>query len=254
MNSSVKRVLIGLFAIIFTLTVSAIVFVTITIASERTEVEKYERIYNETKSNVDLINLFYALSKTENSEYNNEKIHYTKMLIEKATLQDIKNSDFSKMYSESDFLEKEPKEFFKLFYFLYIIEAQDFDLLADEFAYYYMQGDDMHSVQVLIMQQYGITKNEEIPNALIVGYETVYKLTTDEAVKIACTTNIDAIKKIVAETNGSFVEESTEPVTETTIQSETSTTDVESTTQVVDSTTEIDSTTQANSSSATEVA
>ena len=89
---------------------------------------KYENIYEETKEEVDLINLVYVLQYTDDDK----KLHYLKELIDKVTYEGVQNSLYRDFYNES-FSEQSPRDVFVLLYMVNLLDAGEYDLFSQEF-------------------------------------------------------------------------------------------------------------------------
>lgn len=175
--------------------------------SSQIHIALLEQKYKKSNSEVDLINLFYKL---QNTNENDKKIYYTKILIDKITFEGVQNSDFKELYNES-FADESPKDVIILFYFENLLDAKKYSLIPEEFPLYCIQMQKFGYLDMFLMKRYGKTGDENIPLALISGYENLYKSTDDSWTKETCLVHIDSIKLIVDETQSAKNNQETVP-------------------------------------------
>lgn len=153
---------------------------------------KYENIYEETKEEVDLINLVYVLQYTDDDK----KLHYLKELIDKVTYEGVQNSLYRDFYNES-FSEQSPRDVFVLLYMVNLLDAGEYDLFSQEFSQYYCEIERPSRIDVIAMEKYGETNNIKIIDALIAGYQKIINETDDELLEQTCAIRIKSIKTVI---------------------------------------------------------
>lgn len=178
------------------------VFINIEKIDSRLTVMEYEKEYQKNESEVVLTDLCYYLNDNLNTHsLDDKRIKYMKELIDRVSLDGIKQSKMFNIYAEYE-SELSPREFVILFYITDMLYAEKYDLFVEEFALYYLQVDYISTIYLQECIRTIYTKTEDV---LILeygkkAYEKIISITNDNTIQDICKFQIDILDEMQKQT------------------------------------------------------
>lgn len=178
------------------------VFINIEKIDNRLTVMEFENAYQQDESEVVLTDLCYYLNDNLNvHSLDDKRIKYMKELIDRVSLDGIKQSKMFNIYAEYE-SELSPREFVILFYITDMLYAEKYDLFVEEFALYYLQVDYISTIylQECIRTIYSKTEDVLILEYGKKAYEKIISITNDNTTKDICKVQIDILDEMKTDT------------------------------------------------------